>query len=128
MTIQELRVFISEWFCGCGDPSNAARVLRDILALHPLYEHRQELEQILPDEGLRYLMLYTLDHFDLTDHGSSIGGAWLTDKGRSVLDALHREAPAFERLSGMWCIHGYDTDTQCSLCEAELRGTTSCAS
>lgn len=111
MTRQELRVFLQDWFCGCGQPAQALSSLRELLALHPLYDHRAEFERLIPDEGLQYLMLYTLDHFDLSEHGGSVGGAWLTDKGRAVLEALEREMPDdFEALSGSCCCHGYSID------------------
>lgn len=108
MTRQELRVFLGEWFCGCGHAESAASRLRDLLALHPLYEHREAVSTLLPDEGIRHLLLYTLDHFDLTEHGSSILGSWLTDKGRDVLNALDKEvADNFNELTCSACIHGY---------------------
>ncbi len=30
-----------------------------------------------------------LDHAALTEHGGSVGGAWLTERGKRVLAALH---------------------------------------
>ena len=42
--------------------------------------------------GLLQFMMYVLDRNGLTEHGGSIGGCWLTDKGRrllTVLDAWH---------------------------------------
>lgn len=112
MTRQELRVFLSEWFCGCGSPDAACRALRDLLAVHDLEDDRYDaMVKLLPDEGLRYLTLYTLDHFDLTEHGGSVGGAWLTDKGRMVLAALNAEAgDDFAALSESCCIHGYSVE------------------
>lgn len=117
MTRQELRVFLDGWFCGCGSPDEAARFLRDLLALHPLYDHRAEFVALVPDEGLQYLLLYTLDHFDLAEHGGSIGGQWLTDKGTAVLAALNREAEdGFEALNAEACMHGYGVDTELDQC------------
>lgn len=116
-------MFLDEWFCGCGNPDDARRVLLDLLRFHPLHTAPgwRELENRLgaPDEsegwrsGLFYLICYTLDHFDLTEHGSSIGGSWLTAKGEAVRDALAREeADGFEALGEQHCVHGYDiTDT-----------------
>lgn len=111
MTRQELRVVLGEWFCGCGSPRDACRALRDLLALHPLYDNREALERMIPDEGVQYLMLYTLDRFDLTEHGGSVGGAWLTDKGKAVLSALEAEAEDnWEAVGESCCIHGYSMD------------------
>lgn len=113
MTRQELRVFLDEWFCGCGSPALAARTLRDLLTLHPLYDNRPAFEKLIPDEGLQYLILYTLDRFDLTEHGGTIGGAWLTDKGRAVLQALNRDSgDDFATLMEQACSHGYAVETE----------------
>lgn len=108
MTKQELRVFLDSWFCGCGMPEAACASLQRLLSLHPLYEHRKEFEALIPDDGVQYLLLYTLDHFDLTEHGGNVGGAWLTDKGKQVLEALNVEAAGeFDSLVESCCIHGY---------------------
>lgn len=125
MTRPELRVFLGEWFCGCGAPESAAARLCDLLALHPLYDHRPELEQLLPDDGLRQLVLYTLNHFDLTEHGGSVNGGWLTDTGRAVLDALNQEtADGYESLMADACVHGYAVEDELHECPecAELNG------
>lgn len=112
MTRQQLRAFLNEWFCDCGAPEEAARTLRDLLALCPLFEHREAFERLIPDSGLQYLVLYTLGHFDLTEHGGSVGGCWLTDHGKAVLDALNREAEdGFEALMESACMHGYSMES-----------------
>jgi hypothetical protein len=108
MTIQELRVVLQEWFCGCGSPDMAADRLRDLLALHPLFDHRPEFEALIPDEGLQCLILYTLDHFDLTEHGGTVGGGWLTKKGKAVLAALQEHGS--EKATEQSCYHGYSID------------------
>jgi hypothetical protein len=108
VTRQELSVFLQEWFCGCGSPHSAAASLLKLLRLHPLYDHRRELEVLLPDKGIQHLVLYMLDCFDLTEHGSSVGGAWLTDKGKAVMEALAgEEANGFLLLEEPRCVHGY---------------------
>jgi hypothetical protein len=109
MTRQELRVLLDKWFCGCGMPEAAAKALLRLLQLHPLYEHQAEIHEMLPDDGVRHLLFYQLDALDLTEHGGSVGGAWLTDKGKEVRAALEAEAStAFEALGESWCVHGYD--------------------
>ena len=114
MTRQELRVFLNDWFCGCGAPDDAARRLMDILALHPLYDHRPEIEALFQgDTGLEMLTLYTLAYFGLTEHGGTVGGGWLTDKGKTVLEALQREsANDFDTLCEASCLHGYGVETE----------------
>jgi hypothetical protein len=118
MTRQELRAFLSAWFCGCGNPETAAARLRDLLALHPLFDHRPEFEQLVPDDGIQHLLLYTLDHFDLTEHGGTVGGGWLTPKGQAVLEALNVEAAdEYKALTVQACIHGYAIDgEECPEC------------
>lgn len=108
MTRQELRVFLQGWFCGCGSPEKAVARLRDLLALHPLHSNRPAFDALVPDDGFQYLLLYTLDHLELTEHGGTVGGGWLTAKGQAVLEALNREqADGFEALTASACIHGY---------------------
>lgn len=116
---QELRVFLSQWFCGCGNPEDACAALLRLLRLHPLYDHRAEFKEWVPDDGIEYLLLYALDRHELTEHGGSVGGAWLTPKGEAVRDALAREeGDGFEALLNNHCVHGYDFDDQAHDCMA----------
>lgn len=118
MTRQELRVFLGRWFCGCGSPDIAAGRLRDLLALHPLYDHRAELTALIPDEGTQYLLLYMLKHLGLTEHGVSITGAWLTARGQAVYTALINEASdGFQTLTESSCVHGYIDTEECPACQ-----------
>jgi hypothetical protein len=117
MTRQELRVFLQDWFCGCGSPDAAADTLRIILTLHPLHSNREAFETLVPNDGVQHLLLYTLDHFDLTEHGGSVGGGWLTEKGKAVLAALEREkADDYEALFETACLHGYAVETELMDC------------
>ncbi len=73
-------------FCGCGNPDSAMVFVRDILRL--LEERKgfgEEIKKELPSDGIYYFVLYMLDNKGLTDHGGSIGGSWLSDKGKEVL-------------------------------------------
>ena len=119
MTREELRVFLEGWFCGCGNPDDAAARLCDLLTFHPLYENRGEFERLVPDSGIQHLLLYMLDHLGLTEHGGSVMGAWLSDKGKDVLTALERErSDNFEILTeGDICMHGYTFGQDCPECE-----------
>jgi len=109
MTREQLRVVLSEWFCGCGSPEAACGALLRLLSFHPMYEHWRNAQAWVGNEGLLYLLLYQLDRLELTEHGGSVGGAWLTPKGEAVRDALAREqADGFETLNGEYCVHGYD--------------------
>jgi hypothetical protein len=115
MTREQLRVEL-DFFCGCGDPEAAARALLAILDLHPLYGHHKDFWEGLfgHDGGMGYLVLYFIDSLGLTEHGGSIGGAWLTAKGEALRDALRREQQ-LDDFESLWpdmgpCIHGYDVE------------------
>lgn len=88
---QELRAFLDEHFCGCGSPPDAYGALLRLLRLHPLHSNRAAFDEWITDSGVEYLLLYWLDHAGLTEHGGTVGGAWLTPKGESVCAALARE-------------------------------------
>jgi hypothetical protein len=122
MTRAELRVFLDGWFCGCGSPEAASEALLRLLRLHPAYDHGPEIEEALPDDGLRYLTLYTLERFELTEHGGSVDGGWLTETGTAVRDALSaEEADEFSALHGPACAHGIDLDADCDECNPATR-------
>lgn len=112
MTREELAVVLQEWYCGCGNPEDASGALLHLLELHPLYDaaSQQDLDTWIPDSGVRHLLLYMLDRLDLTEHGGSVGGGWLTDNGEAVRDALRSEkADNFAALHGPdRCVHGHD--------------------
>lgn len=119
MTRAELRIYLDEWFCGCGNPGMAASALLSLLRLHPLHAHRPEIEAWIGDFGIEYLLLYTLDSQDLTEHGGTVGGGWLTEKGEAVRDALAREEQdGFAGLFAQHCVHGVDVDDASHDCMA----------
>lgn len=67
--------------CGCGNPEEALALVRDLLVLAPFYDNPAAVEARIVDPGARHLVLSMLDNAGLIEHGSSIGGAWLTAKG-----------------------------------------------
>lgn len=75
--------------CGCGNPEEAFELVRDLLRLAPFYEHRDEVRALIGDGAPSHIILSTLDHADLIEHGGSIHGSWLTDKGQWYLNALN---------------------------------------
>ena len=107
-TLPQLRVFLQKYFCGCGQPESAVERLRDLLRWH----HRENggykgREAAVNDAGFEMLLLYFLDHMGLTEHGGSVGGAWLTAEGEGVLGALERLGEDVEPATQSCCIHGY---------------------
>ena len=93
--------------CGCGSPKYTYETIRRYLHIREDYytdkiEYKDVLERYKTDlhiedndslqTGLLQFMMYILDHNGFTEHGISIGGCWLTDKGRrllTILDAWH---------------------------------------
>jgi hypothetical protein len=137
MTRQELRVELNAWMCGCGSPEGCVRFIYDVLCMfrtrwnqdRPLSlfkpEDRPSLERVwaeysiakkalLPTDGIEYFVLYMLTHWDWIEHGGSVGGSWMTQKGEAILAALDAEvSDEFAAFCGDCCIHGYDdTDTE----------------
>ncbi|PSK57055.1 hypothetical protein B0E38_02586 [Streptomyces sp. 111WW2] len=74
--------------CGCGSPDDAFDLIRDLLKLAPFYDHRTEVVALIGDGAASHIILSTLDTADLIEHGGSIHGSWLTDKGQWYLNAL----------------------------------------
>jgi hypothetical protein len=89
-------------FCGCGMPEEALKWLRGCLAD---IEHRTEVEwkqsppvyqgriyarmEPLP-RGVEYLLWYWMDKLELIEHGGSVGGSWLTERGKHLLRRLEK--------------------------------------
>lgn len=113
-----------DWFyydllnwCGCGNPYVALTVVRDYLSLvnyfaeqkveesqsytHKDYEdecaycHKKFGCKTIYDNPLLLCLAYTMDDKNLTEHGSAIGGAWLTEMGEMFLALLRTDE--FER-------------------------------
>ncbi|WP_327300361.1 hypothetical protein [Streptomyces goshikiensis] len=85
-------LFDSLNLCGCGQPAAAYEMVRDLLALAPLYEEgRWRLAETLTGGGGgHHIIMSALDAAGLMEHGSSISGAWLTGKGKWCLDAMRQ--------------------------------------
>ncbi|MEU9415138.1 hypothetical protein [Streptomyces sp. NPDC048272] len=76
--------------CGCGNPDEAYKLIRDLLALTPLYEGSrwQRAEELTGRGATNHIILSSLERAGLMEHGSSLNGAWLTDKGEWCLAAM----------------------------------------
>ena len=114
MTREELRVFLQDHFCGCGNPSGASASLLELLEIwedkdRPMYK---EIPKLVQDDGCAFLLMYLIDqHMGLIEHGGGVMASWLTGKGTEVMKALRNEkADGFEKLHEMHCIHGFDVD------------------
>ena len=81
-------------FCGCGDPNASARFIGRLLTENsvrfddgkPRPASIEDAKKLVLEEpetaGLT--LLYLLDAFNLTEHGGSVNGAWLTPLGEQV--------------------------------------------
>jgi len=84
--------------CGCGDPDLCKKDIRDILNIIYEYDNSEddfskkyEVKQnrlldrfgcmSVYDNSLLLFMVYILDNVGLLEHGSGIGGAWITNLG-----------------------------------------------
>ena len=80
-------------FCGCGSPDT---ILRNLERYLDIVEKRK-----YPKSDGLLVYAYVADAAKLTDHGGSVYGAWLTDKGEKVLRLLRENAiPSDEELGG----------------------------
>lgn len=81
--------------CSCGQPENAMRMVRNYLRyVGAAWGDRESVLEkgfgvkSVYDNELLLFMAYILDEKDLTDHGSGIGGAWITEMGKMCLTVL----------------------------------------
>lgn len=70
-------------FCGCGNPGAVWQVILDELA-----RCEGGTGKKWPETGHEYLAAYVVDYAGMTEHGGSVGGAWLTPEGEEALKFL----------------------------------------
>lgn len=82
-------------FCGCGCLSMSIKFVRDILncyedeeGLGAPYLNLDNTKEVCGNDNITDFMLHWLDTVELTDHGSSVYGSWLTEKGKALRDYL----------------------------------------
>jgi hypothetical protein len=86
--------------CGCGSPEETYEVIRKILNIQSSDKDwrtkQREFSEICNADmnnenynGLIQFVLYVLDNKGFLEHGSSISGSWLTEKGKIYLDLLN---------------------------------------
>jgi hypothetical protein len=78
--------------CGCGNPEAIVEHLYGMLRrAHEFHVDKDHTVKIVEEGNLFQLLLaYVIDDQHLTDHGSSIYGAWPTDLGKMVLALLDK--------------------------------------
>ena len=90
--------------CGCGCPDCTNELIRKILTIRfEWQEDKLEYEEVIKrymsdlslDQdndnhyGVLQFILYMLDACGIVEHGSSIGGCWLTELGKMYLTVLN---------------------------------------
>lgn len=99
-----------EWFeninfCGCGDSEGVRAWMKTLLeklaedgtfardVIHEMFESDPECA--------KYFTLYTLDAMGLTEHGSSVWGSWITDKGRAFIKIMDSYEGVLKSMSAL---------------------------
>lgn len=86
-TLMEKLLEIKKMICGCGNPDLVWATIRDYLKEREDWAN-DRIEWKPLETGKDYLLAYLMDHFGLTEHGGSVGGAWLTVEGERTLRYL----------------------------------------
>lgn len=74
--------------CGCGNPELAYKSIHEMLIRVNQFRSPIPKEEINSPNGCMLFMAYMLDDMGYLEHGSSIYGAWLTSKGKELLEYL----------------------------------------
>ena len=74
--------------CGCYIPDEGLKFLHKVLDWCNNRDKSSSEWDALEDPGFLFT-LYWLDKEDITEHGSSVGGSCLSEKGRSLLQDLN---------------------------------------
>lgn len=79
-------------FCNCGCPGANVEFVGQVLSVlasdDPWDVQNAKLREMAGSEVVHDFVLYVLDDKNLLEHGGSIGGSWLTNKGRAFLAAV----------------------------------------
>ena len=84
-----LTIFNDLGMCGCGQYDERLDILKESLNAFPLYKDENVPAYLKTPLGEWFLCI--LDSAELIEHGSSIGGSWLLDKGERLKNALNDE-------------------------------------
>lgn len=78
-------------FCGCGSLLDGTGVfLKQVLnAFNDDYLSLEKIEDVCKTDEIVDFTLHFLDANELTDHGLSVYGSWLTEKGIALRECLN---------------------------------------
>ena len=104
-TLLDFYMYEELGLCGCGNPEFTYEVIRRYLNIRydnfkiSDMDYQDVIDRYKTDlginrqndmqYGLLQFMMYVLDDKGFTEHGSSIGGCYLTDKGGRLLTVLN---------------------------------------
>lgn len=98
--------YASKHLCGCGIQEYLVDGLKKILDcfltdpkssdMSPMLA-RDAFKTLIPQPEIQELILHWLDHQDLTAHGSSVWGSWLTKYGEAIKTYVNRY-PEFDHV------------------------------
>ena len=113
LTSLNVKSYLYECFhvCGCSDFRAMIGEICKLLVFHDHAEKPADLyERLYPGStvGVFYLLAGQLDHLGLTEHGSAMRQAWLTEEGVKLLRFFStHSAEQVEQASGQ-CYRGLD--------------------
>lgn len=94
-------IFEDLGFCGCGNPEQDIIFIKNILDLrnkwhndkltYKKYRKLIKKEFIKNWECAEEYILYMLNDKEFLEHGSSVGGSWLLNKGHKLLKITNEE-------------------------------------
>lgn len=80
--------------CGCGNPEGAYNFCREVLTAFdrrekPWINAQEVITKIVAadPELAGHVIAHLFDHLGLLEHGTNIGGSWLTELGATIVDA-----------------------------------------
>lgn len=81
-------------WCGCGEPPEILQLVKDVLLAFQIENWKDRCDKVNEllgdDTDLGYVLLYSLDHVNLIEHGSNVWNSWLSDYGKEILNCLNR--------------------------------------
>ena len=83
--------------CGCGKPDVALDIYKRALEWAEKSVGSRSTNPFEDNEELSVIMLYTLAEKDFTEHGSSVYGSRLTEKGKILLKVLRMKLDGKEQ-------------------------------
>lgn len=103
--------------CRCGRLADLVVQIRDALELHEAPPFDERANRVDFDNPAHIALAYMLDAWKLTEHGSSIVGAWLTSDGvrlRNALRLVGVDGDALDELDypGDWWIREHELHPQ----------------